>query len=205
MLQLTDATSYVAVLLLAAFFGAVGGFAAELLLNRGGETGRFELPRRTGHHFDFGGFATLAVGAIAGAAILLVFPPAQVTVTTSDGSATVTNGYDVLRLSVTALVAGSAGGSVLTALQARLSAAIAQADVALKEHVAVEQLDGLRNEAADRISELQRPAAGATGGFADAAQPDEAAVDAAIVAVSNRAEQAKAAVRDASTRREGDR
>src|SRR6266576_1589357 len=123
MIQLDSSQGYLAVFTIAIVFGILGGLAAEFLLNRNGETGTFELPRRDAGLFDFGGFANLFVGGVAGMAILLVFPPTSVTIQGSGGAgATLLTGYDPIRLAVTALVAGSAGGSVLTSLQARIGA-----------------------------------------------------------------------------------
>jgi hypothetical protein len=199
MLQLTDPMSYITIAVLALCCGAIGGFIAELLLNRGGETGMFELPRMSGkHHYDFGGFATMAVGAVAGAAMLLVFPQAEVVVTTSDGSTSVTYGYDALRLGITALVAGSAGGSVLRAFQTRLSAAIAQADLLRTQEVAEGQLDEVKSDADDLITQLQEAGPDSIGG------PPPAAVIDAIRALSERAELGKQAVHIAATRSEGE-
>ncbi|HEX2221326.1 MAG TPA: hypothetical protein VHK06_02260 [Candidatus Limnocylindria bacterium] len=125
MIALETVGDYLLVFLIAAVSGLVGGVAAELLLNRDGETGAFELPSRNGRLFDLGGLATVLVGAVVGVAILLVFPP-EITVVNqgADGESTTSRSYDLLRLVATSLVAGSAGGSVLSALQARVTAAV---------------------------------------------------------------------------------
>src|SRR4249920_1441234 len=105
MIQLDSSQGYVAVFAIALVFGILGGLAAEFLLNRNGETGTFELPRRDGRLFDFGGFANLFVGGVTGIAILLVFPPTSVTIQGASGAgATVVSVYDPIRLAVTALV-----------------------------------------------------------------------------------------------------
>jgi hypothetical protein len=194
MYELTDISSYVILFVFVAIFGLLGGLAAELLLNRNGETGAFELPRRSPGFIDIGGFATLLVGVVTALAILLVFPPAQISVTTADGSTTLSNGYDIVRLAGTALVAGSAGGSVLTALQARLTAAVAQAEVVLKEQEAERQIEGVARVATERLASAPRPTS--RGGGTRSAAPDDAAgTESAIEAVNARADEAKRAIR----------
>ena len=61
MFELSDPASYLILFVFVAFFGLLGGLAAELLLNRDGESGTFELPKRSDRLFDIGGFATLLV------------------------------------------------------------------------------------------------------------------------------------------------
>ena len=50
----SDTSSYVVLFAFVAVFGLLGGLAAELLLNRDGETGAFELPRRSAGFIDIG-------------------------------------------------------------------------------------------------------------------------------------------------------
>ena len=163
MIQLDTSQGYVAVFALALVFGIVGGLAAEFLLNRNGETGTFELPRRDGRLFDFGGFANLFVGGVTGIAILLVFPPTAVTIQGAGGAgATVVSGYDPIRLAVTALVAGSAGGSVLTSLQARIGAALSEAKVQLTKQTSQLEIDRLGDESTRAATEALRALAAAS-------------------------------------------
>jgi len=124
MITLGTTSDYVLVFFLGAVSGLLGGLAAELLLNRNGETGAFELPARKGALFDLGGFASLIVGAVVGVAILVVFPPETTVTRGADGSSVTVRAYEFVRLAATSLVAGSAGGSVLTALQAGVTAAV---------------------------------------------------------------------------------
>ena len=163
MIQLDSSQGYVAVFAIALFFGILGGLAAEFLLNRNGETGTFELPRRDGRLFDFGGFANLFVGGVTGIAILLVFPPTSVTIQGAGGAgATVVSGYDPIRLAVTALVAGSAGGSVLTSLQARIGAALSEAKVQLTKQTSQLEIDRLGDESTRAATEALRALAAAS-------------------------------------------
>ena len=163
MIQLDSSQGYVAVFAIALVFGILGGLAAEFLLNRNGETGTFELPRRDGRLFDFGGFANLFVGGVTGMAILLVFPPSSVTIQGAGGAgATVVSGYDPIRLAVTALVAGSAGGSVLTSLQARIGAALSEAKVQLTKQTGQLEIDRLGDESTRAATEALRALAAAS-------------------------------------------
>src|SRR3954469_14201520 len=147
-ITLQTPSDYVAIFLITAVAGMIGGLAAELLLTRGQDTGTFELPARKGDFFDFGGFASLLVGAIVGVAILIVFPPETTIVTNAvDGTTTTSKGYAVVRIVVTSLVAGSAGGSVLSGLQARLSAAVSESRIQLTSETAQQQLEHLRETA----------------------------------------------------------
>jgi hypothetical protein len=161
MIQLDGTTGYVTVFTIAAVFGLFGGLAAEFLLSREGQTGTFEVPGRRPGVFDFGGFANLFVGAVAGVAILLVFPPAAITIQGSGETATVVNAYDPIRLAVTALVAGSAGGAVLGSLQARLAASLAQAEVKLTQQTSKVEIDRLKDESTKAATEALRDLAAA--------------------------------------------
>jgi hypothetical protein len=163
MIQLDSTTGYTTVFVIAVVFGIVGGLAAEFLLNRDGQTGTFELPGRREGVYDFGGFANLFVGGVAGTAILLVFPPTSITIQGAAGTpATVVGGYDPIRLAVTALVAGSAGASVLTALQARVVAALSQAEAKLTEQTSKLEIDRLKVESTKAATDALRDLAAAT-------------------------------------------
>jgi hypothetical protein len=202
-IQLNGTGDYLLVIAIAGAGGLLGGLAAELLLNRDGVTGAFELPgRRKGGLFDLGGFSSLVVGVVAGIAILLVMPP-QVTVATSATDGSVTSAYEPLRLVATSLVAGSAGGSVLTALQARVTSAINAARVEFVRARAEDEVDRVRDVAKGQLEEAVRkatgaPAAGARargiGGEAAAVTPVEDVLQAAARAIDESAEQGKRAV-----------
>ncbi len=121
------------------------------------------MPARKGGLFDFGGFANLFVGGVTGIAILLVFPPVSITIQGTGGAgATVVTGYDPIRLAVTALVAGSAGGYVLTALQSRVVAALSQAETKLTEQTSKLEIDRLRDDSTRAAAEALRSLAEAT-------------------------------------------
>jgi len=155
MLTLATTGDYVLMVLIAAGSGLIGGLAAELLLSRDGRTGAFELPDWSGGLLDFGGFATLIVGAVAGVAILLVLPAnTTVVTTTSDGTSTSAASFDLLRLVATTLVAGSAGGSVLTALQARVTAAINEARVEFVRATGEAEVDRVRETAVRQLDAM---------------------------------------------------
>lgn len=156
MLTLETTGDHLLLVLIAAASGLVGGLAAELLLSRDGQTGGFELPGRTRGLLDLGGFASLIVGAVAGVAILLVLP-ASTQVVTTDGVATTTaTGYELLRLVATTVVAGSAGGSVLTALQARVTSAINAARVEFVRSTGQEEVDRVRETAIRQLDGMAR-------------------------------------------------
>jgi hypothetical protein len=159
MITLNATGDYLFVFALTAVAGMVGGFAAELLLSRNGETGAFELPARKGPLVDLGGFAPLLIGAVVGVAILIIFPPETTIVTNqADGTTTSFRAYDAVRLVVTSLVAGSAGGSVLSSLQARVTAAVNESRVQFTAAAAEQQLEQLREtatrEAGERIRDV---------------------------------------------------
>ncbi len=152
MITLNGSSDFLMLFLVTAGAGMVGGFAAELLLTRNGETGAFELPARKGAVFDLGGFAPVLVGAVVGVAILVVFPPETTIVANStDGSTTTTRGYDIVRLVATSLVAGSAGGTVLSGLQARVSAAVNESRVQFTAEAAKQQIDRMLDSATAAI------------------------------------------------------
>lgn len=165
MISLSNTGDYVIVFLLAAIAGLVGGLAAELLLSRDGETGTFELPGRKGAFFDLGGFAPLLVGGVVGVAILIVFPP-ETTITTNatDGTSTAFRAYDTVRLVATSLVAGSAGGSVLSGLQARVTAAVNESRVQFTAAAGEQALEQLRETATAEASEHIRAVVNAVSG-----------------------------------------
>jgi hypothetical protein len=169
MISLTNTSDFVLVFTMAAIAGLIGGFAAELLLSRDGETGTFELPARKGAFFDLGGFAPLFVGAVVGVAILIVFPPETTIVSNAaNGTTTSIRGYDAVRLIATSLVAGSAGGSVLSSLQARVTAAVNESRVQLTAAAGEQQLEQLRETATAEARDQIRAVVNAVAGVAPA-------------------------------------
>jgi hypothetical protein len=162
MLTLDTIGDYALMVVIAAVAGMAGGLAAELLLSRDGQTGAFELPRRKTGMLDLGGFASLLVGAVAGVAILLVLPASMTVVTTAaDGTTTSTPTFDLLRLIATTLVAGSAGSSVLTALQARVTSAINAARVEFVRATGEDEVDRVRDMAVRQLDAVSRAMAAA--------------------------------------------
>jgi hypothetical protein len=169
MLTLDTTADTLLLVLIAAAGGMVGGLAAELLLSRDGQTGAFELPGRRTGLLDLGGFASLIVGAVAGVAILLVLPATTTVVTTdADGTTTTAASVDLLRLIATTLVAGSAGGSVLTALQSRVTAAINEARVEFVRATGEEEVDRVRDTAVRQLDAMARSVGTAAAGGARA-------------------------------------
>jgi hypothetical protein len=129
MIDLKETADYVVMILVAAGVGAIGGLAAELLLERSDNTGTVELPGRiVGTRFlDIGFPASLLIGAIAAASILYFFPPTTETVTpgasASDPATTVVQ-FDLVKLVALSLIVGSAGPRFLAAAQNRVLAAV---------------------------------------------------------------------------------
>lgn len=220
MITLTTPSDYVFVFLLTAIAGLIGGLAAELLLSRDGETGTFELPARKEALFDLGGFAPLLIGAVVGVAILIVFPPETTIVTNAtDGTTTSFRGYDTVRLVATSLVAGSAGGSVLSALQARVTAAVNESRVQFTAAAAEQEIDQMRASATAEASERIRAAVNAAtaadatvgsrprGALGDAPRdgaPEriaEEAIASFAASMERQAGQGRAAIDAAATRR----
>jgi hypothetical protein len=215
-ISLQTPIDYLIIFLVTAIAGLIGGLAAELLLTRNEQTGTFELPTRREGVFDFGGFASLLIGAVVGVAILIVFPPETTIITnTADGTTTSFRAYDVVRLVVTSLVAGSAGGSVLSGLQARLSAAINESRIQFTSDTAQLQLQQMRETATslatDQIRAANAPhgAGGARsrGALEDPAPPGaepnpaDDAIAALDAALGRQADQAKATIAAAATSR----
>lgn len=205
MIQVVTPFDYILVFALAAAAGLVGGLAAELVLNRDGATGTFALPQRRDRLWDLGGIGRLIVGAAVGVAVLAVIEP-QTTVTQSGGSSSITRAYDVVRLVATAIVAGSAGGSVLTALQASTLATINEGRVQATVAASAQQLEHLATVAKTELAALgpeqatvARPRAigGGPLGTPEADAGGSAAVRVAS-SLDEAVERAKTAVADAS-------
>lgn len=108
MMDLPEPWNWIVMLLVAAAAGAFGGLAHELL-HRG---------RGTNEHL--GWIPSPIVGAATALAILYFFPPHVPTVEVENGVSNTTYAYDLVRLVALSVIAGSAGGSFLSAMQARL-------------------------------------------------------------------------------------
>src|SRR5215218_2379596 len=112
-------------MMIAAASGAVGGFAYELFLSRGKDTGAVELPRefRRGRQrfYDLGWGASVILGAITAVAGLYIFPPLQQVSVTIEGQPPTTNlSYDLIKVAALSLILGSAAARVMTSLQERV-------------------------------------------------------------------------------------
>lgn len=216
MITLGSPSDYVFVFALTAIAGMIGGLAAELLLTRDGETGAFELPARKGAVLDLGGFAPVLVGGVVGVAILVVFPPETTIVTNAaDNTTTSVQGYDIVRLVATSLVAGSAGGTVLSGLQARVTAAVNESRVQFTAVAATQEIDRMLDSAttiADGQAARNTAAAAAarprgvmsdpeSGEPAADLAPGTADADAMTEGLRRQAEQAKAAIAAAAAPR----
>jgi len=133
--QLVDTTDFWILIATAAAFGAIGGLIYELLLPVRRRTGMIELPNivRSGakpRWVDLGFIASVIVGAVAAVAILFIFPP-EISVTVDvDGVSTTTKSYDLIKLVGLSLITGSAGGSFIAAMQARVLVQVKDAEAA---------------------------------------------------------------------------
>jgi len=132
----------VAVLAVTAACGAVGGLVHELLRTHGKQDGMLEKPHRKGLYVILGWGASVIVGAVAAIAILYFISPGQTITTTGTGGAKITtSNYDLIKVVALALIAGSAGASLLTSLQSRLAALITAADLSRTQSSAVSAVD----------------------------------------------------------------
>jgi hypothetical protein len=151
MIVLNGWQDYTRMFALATILGVVGGLAYELMQTRRRQTGMFELPRRVGGkgrigYFDFGGFASMIVGAVAAVAAIWVFPPEVMVETAADGATTTTRHWDIVKLVGLSLIVGSAGASFLGALQARALAQVKTQEAAATQRVAKAQIDTIEAE-----------------------------------------------------------
>jgi hypothetical protein len=102
------------VILLAAAFGAFGGFVYELLQKRLHRSGVFVRAGGSRRTMDFGSWSSITVGAAAAIAFLYFLPPSGV-VTDTEPSLK----YNVIRLVAASIMAGSVGGIFFAAVQDR--------------------------------------------------------------------------------------
>lgn len=143
MIELDGWQDYARMYALAALLGVVGGLAFELLQTRRRQTGLLELPHKAAKPYvDIGFFASLFVGAVAAAAAFWVFPP-EVKTTVEDGVSTTVRQWDVVRVVGLSLIVGSAGGSFLSAMQARALAAVKEQQAQAATQVASAQIDAI--------------------------------------------------------------
>lgn len=109
----------VTVIIVTALFGAVGGIGGEVLQR---QTRREGDPART--PIDW--LASLVLGAIAAVAVLYVLPPTIVVGTAMASAVTTQTQYEAVKLVALAVLAGTLRGTLLTALQSRITAAVAE-------------------------------------------------------------------------------
>jgi predicted outer membrane lipoprotein len=150
MISLETSADWTWLLVLAAALGALGGLAYELIqirrrnneaLNTASVLAQTNMPWP----------ASLIIGAVVGAvaalAVLYIFPPWTATVTeAANGTTTTDYRYDVIKLVSLAVIAGSAGESLLNAAQARILAAVNQQKVQAVENVGRTQVEEVKNE-----------------------------------------------------------
>lgn len=127
--------------------GAAGGVVYELLILQGNielphkpivEEMTEKYPHAIGQYiYDLGIWARVIIGAMAAVAALLFLTPES--------------SFELL---ATAIVAGSAGSSIFSSMQHRLSATIAQRDVTILKSIVAEQSAKV-DEAKESISDLK--------------------------------------------------
>jgi hypothetical protein len=156
MIELKGALDYIGLFALASVLGGVGGLAFELMQTRRGQTGWVESPHRVdrGRYHDWGVVANLIIGAIAAVAALWLFPPIAKT-TVAAGHTTTTTEYDIIKVVGLSLIIGSAGSSVLAALQARALALVKDQEAQQTRRVAEKQLEHVKSIAESGASNEQ--------------------------------------------------
>jgi hypothetical protein len=97
-------------------------------------------------YVDLGAFASALIGAIAAVAAIWIFPPEVVTIVSEAGITTTTRQYDIVKVVGLSLIVGSAGGSFLTAMQARALALVKSEQVEATQRVATRQMDALKEK-----------------------------------------------------------
>jgi hypothetical protein len=126
LVTLDSVTDYVWLFVVAGCFGALGGFAYELLQVRGSQqTGTVELAGWRGENrsfYDLGLFASLALGAIAAIAISYFFTPEVLVKSGAAPNEVITTKWQIVKVVPLSIIVGSAGGAFLTAMQARVLA-----------------------------------------------------------------------------------
>lgn len=141
MVELSSVWEYLGIFGLAAGLGGIGGLANELMQNRRGQTGQVERPRRLkGPYRDLGVWANVIIGGIAALAALWVFPPE----TTIDAAGTTTK-YDIIKVVGLSLVIGSAGGTFLSAMQARARALVKEQEAEQTGKVTEGHIDAIKS------------------------------------------------------------
>jgi len=83
------------------------------------------------------------IGAVAAVAAIWIFPPDVVSKTAANGITTTTKQWDIVQLVGLSLVIGSAGGSFLSAMQARALALVKTQEAATSQKVAKAQITAI--------------------------------------------------------------
>jgi hypothetical protein len=155
MVELDGWSDYVLLYGLASVLGALGGLAFELMQTRRGATGTLEWWHASGKHFfDIGFVASLFIGAAAAAAALWLVPP-EVTRVVTGGKTVTTREWDVVKVVSLSIIIGSAGGSFLTALQARALAMVKDQQAKATTQVANAQLERVASVMAEPSGHAQ--------------------------------------------------
>ena len=139
-------------LVIAAVFGAVGGFVGDLLVIRKSGQGQLEQPHYVGRRkrfFDLGWGANVFVGAVAAVAVLWVLSP---TSQSTNAASVTTNSYDLVKLVAVSLIVGTSGASMLKALQDRALALIKAQESGQQAQTAAAALDGIDQHLASSAS-----------------------------------------------------
>jgi len=142
-IDLVTTRDYVWMLVVAAVLGAVGGFAGDLLVIRKSGQGQIELPHPAGQRkrfFDLGWGANVIVGAVAAVAVLWVLSPMN---ESTNAAGLTAKSYDLVKLVAVSLIVGTAGASMLKALQDRAQALVQAQQSGAQAHSAVAALDGI--------------------------------------------------------------
>ena len=191
MVTLESVSDYVWLFVTAGIFGAVGGFAYELLQVRKKQSGTLELPRHrsTDSFVDLGFFASLALGAIAAMAVTYFFTPEVLVKTQEGGVDVITTKWQIVKVVPLSIIVGSAGGAFLTAMQTR---ALAQLNAQKAETTAAVSKTAVAQIAASATTTAQSAAA------MDAHDAHTVAADAAT-AIAKQAELATQAIDNALT------
>ncbi len=134
-MELVVINDYWTLIAIAAGFGAIGGLVFELLLPVRGQIGRIEIPsfvksNKKRRWIDLGVFASVIVGAVAAVAVLYFFPPQIALPDDASNAEAAKTGYDLIKTIALSLIAGSAGGSFISAMQARVLVQVKDAEAA---------------------------------------------------------------------------
>jgi hypothetical protein len=141
MVVLDDGWSYVLLFGTAAIMGGLGGLVYELLRPFRRRAGLLEVPSSFQRsHLNLGFWSGIVVGAVAAMAALWAMPPETVIVNVVGEESTSTSSYDIVRVVGLSLIVGSAGGTFITALQARALLLIKNEELAAEKQKSADVL-----------------------------------------------------------------